>query len=44
MPLRNSQPPRTHLLGRELGKMHSAKLGGRLPQQQRSFATVTRSP
>jgi hypothetical protein len=29
----NRQPPRTHLLGRELHKTHSTQFGGRLPQQ-----------
>jgi hypothetical protein len=33
MPLRNRQPPRTHLLGRELDETHSTQFGGRLPEQ-----------
>jgi hypothetical protein len=33
MPLRDSQPPGTHLLGRQLGETDSTQLGGRLPEQ-----------
>ena len=33
MPLRNGQPPRAHLLRRELGETHSTQLGGCLPEQ-----------
>ena len=33
MPLRNSEPPRADLLGRELGEAHVTQVGGRLPEQ-----------
>ncbi len=33
MPFRNSKPPRTDLLRRELSKAYLTQLGGRLPEQ-----------